>query len=60
MIAAQPPDVGHDYGMWGTIPLQLEECPTSQRNAAPLQTESVPHFGFALSISVDITSGPLT
>ena len=44
--------VGHDYGKWGTIPLQLEKCPTSQRNpaphrsgiAAPLQTESVPHF----------------
>jgi len=54
-----PPDVGHDSVPSGArfrkaghdsvtdekVPhFPTESCPTSERNAAPLQTESVPHF----------------
>src|SRR5215467_7818495 len=40
-----PPDVGHDSATVRKVPhFPAESCPTSQRNAAPLQTESVPHF----------------
>jgi len=39
-----PPDVGHAYGKWGTIPLQPEKCPTSQRNPAPHRSGTLPHF----------------
>src|SRR4051795_778907 len=37
--------VGHDSATARKVPhFPAESCPTSQRNAAPLQTESVPHF----------------
>src|SRR5215471_13797122 len=37
--------VGHDSATVRKVPhFPAESCPTSQRNAAPLQTESVPHF----------------
>ena len=39
-----PLDVGHDSGKWGTIPLHLQKCPTSQRNAAPHRSGTLPHF----------------
>ena len=39
-----PLDVGRDYGKWGTIPLHLQKCPTSQRNAAPHRSGTLPHF----------------
>src|SRR5215472_6747296 len=39
-----PPDVGHDSATVRKVPhFPAESCPTSQRNAAPLQTEPVPH-----------------
>src|SRR6266700_3215088 len=37
--------VGHDSVTAAKVPhFPAESCPTSQRNPAPLQTESVPHF----------------
>jgi len=37
--------VGHDSATAEKVPhFPAESCPTSERNAAPLQTESVPHF----------------
>ena len=37
--------VGHDSATARKVPhFPAESCPASQRNAAPLQTESVPHF----------------
>ena len=37
--------VGHDSATARKVPhFPAESCPTSQRNAAPLPTESVPHF----------------
>src|SRR6266508_2337881 len=37
--------VGHDSATARKAPhFPAESCPTSQRNAAPLQTESLPHF----------------
>jgi len=39
-----PPEVGHDSGKWGTIPLQPQKCPTSQRNRAPHRSGILPHF----------------
>ena len=37
--------VGHDSATTEKMPhFPTESCPTSQRNAAPLQMESVPHF----------------
>jgi len=39
-----PLPLGRDYGKWGTIPLQPEKCPTSQRNPAPHRSGMLPHF----------------
>src|SRR6266566_3204278 len=38
------PPAPHDSGKWGTIPLQPQKCPTSQRNRAPHRSGILPHF----------------